>query len=505
MPRVGVIGHQFREHTFEVGLAVRSQEFPDCPPVENSQIPIGGVYQALLENTSLRLTRDELHHHPDWQGLPDGHLPLFGLLGTRLVGHDGRNLGFILLSHKEQGDFTAEDEGLLVELSTLGSLSLQHIQARKEAERQADKLDAVIHSMADAVVIYDDQGKLLQLNPAAKEAYGFDPLGENRLEVARRVSFQHLDGRLVQAEDLPSSRAFKGQVVTNVPLRFMNARGRELSVLTSGAPVEVEGKLAGAVIVFRDITEWEAAQAALRKYAARLEQANRELQDFTSIASHDLQEPLRKIQMFGDRLQNKYISVLDEEGLDYLQRMSNAAARMSRMINDLLAYSRVFTQKHPFTLVNLTEVANQAVVDLEARIEQSGGTILIEELPAIMAKEYQMSQLFLNLISNALKFHNPGVPPVVKISSQVLPPSGWKGVNWVQIRFEDNGVGFDMEYQERIFQPFQRLYGRTTFEGTGIGLSICRKIAEIHGGSITVESEPGKGSTFIVNLPVSQP
>ncbi|HEY9614124.1 ATP-binding protein [Allocoleopsis sp.] len=241
-----------------------------------------------------------------------------------------------------------------------------------------------------------------------------------------------------------------------------------------------------------------------------LARSNGELEKFAHVASHDLQEPLRKIISFGDRLQAKYGEVLTEQGCDYLERMQKAAERMQTLIHDLLTLSRITTKAQPFVPVNLAQIVQEVLSDLEVRIEQSNGQVEVGGLPILDADPLQMRQLMQNLISNALKFHPKVQSPKVRIESQCL-----KGEDLVllgnsakptlcQIRVEDNGIGFDEQYLERIFNPFQRLHGRHDYEGTGMGLAICRKIVERHNGSITAQSTLGQGSTFIVTLPLKQ-
>lgn len=256
------------------------------------------------------------------------------------------------------------------------------------------------------------------------------------------------------------------------------------------------------------------AQAQLLEQETRqreeLARSNTELQQFASIASHDLQEPLRKIQAFSNRLKDKYGEVLTEQGRDYLERMQNAAQRMQSLIDDLLTLSRVTTKAQPFVPVNLDQVTQEVLSDLEVCIQQNRGHVDVGNLPTIDADPIQMRQLLQNLISNALKFHRDDEPQVVKIYSQWLekqenPPRGGSPVpKRCQIIVEDNGIGFDEKYLDRIFNVFQRLHSRSEFEGTGMGLAICRKIAERHGGSITAESSPGQGAKFIVTLPIQQ-
>ena len=237
-------------------------------------------------------------------------------------------------------------------------------------------------------------------------------------------------------------------------------------------------------------------------YLRRLAASNRELEQFAFVASHDLQEPLRKIQAFGDRLQAKCGDSLGAESHDYLQRMQGAARRMQELIQDLLSYSRVSNQTESFSPVSLAEVLKEVVADLSLLIEKTGGRVEAGELPVIECNPLQMRQLFQNLLGNSLKFRGQD-PPVVRISAS--PSAGPVGQPGFEIRVQDNGIGFDEKYLERLFQPFQRLHGRTQYEGTGMGLAICRKIVERHGGSITARSSPGKGALFVIALPAGQP
>lgn len=248
----------------------------------------------------------------------------------------------------------------------------------------------------------------------------------------------------------------------------------------------------------QNINKLEQTQSLMQEYAEELERSNRELQDFAYVASHDLQAPLRKVQAFGDRLVANYSDVLDEKGLDYVMRMQVASSRMRTLIEDLLLFSRVTTQASPFVMVDLNNVLANVVLDLDTKIEEVNGRVSIEPLPTVEADSTQMRQLFQNLISNALKFHRDAEPPEIIIATENMMD------NMVTISVADNGVGFEAQYAERIFKVFERLYGRDEYEGTGIGLAICRRIVERHDGRITVESEPGQGTTFFITLPLKQ-
>ncbi|MBE2236764.1 MAG: HAMP domain-containing protein [Caldilineaceae bacterium] len=249
----------------------------------------------------------------------------------------------------------------------------------------------------------------------------------------------------------------------------------------------------------------------LELLATDLTRSNKELQEFAYVASHDLQEPLRKVRAFGDRLAARSRAQLDEVSRDYLTRMENAAERMQALIDALLTYSRVTTQAQPLSAVNLHQVASEVVSDLEIQIERLHGEARIGALDTICADPLQMRQLLQNLIGNALKFHQEDVAPIVHLTGRwlapgdphrALHPACNDDVPVYELCVTDNGIGIDAQYTERIFQVFQRLHGRNQYEGTGVGLAICRKIVERHNGIITVQSTPGLGSQFVILLPM---
>ena len=261
----------------------------------------------------------------------------------------------------------------------------------------------------------------------------------------------------------------------------------------------------------QEVSERKQAEEEARSLAAALEISNRDLQDFASVASHDLQEPLRKILAFGDRLRYRYSDTLGEQGQDYLQRMMDASQRMRNLIDDLLTLSRVSSQGTPNVPVDLAAVAEQVLADLEVAIEKSRGRLEVGDLPTIEADPTQMRQLLQNLISNALKFQKPGEPPFVKIKSQLFEdyldddPGAVRAEKMLELTVEDTGIGFDESYEDRIFKVFQRLHGRNEYAGTGLGLAVCRKIVERHNGTITAKSKPDQGAKFIVTLPLKLP
>ncbi|MCQ8879069.1 ATP-binding protein [Pseudoalteromonas shioyasakiensis] len=243
----------------------------------------------------------------------------------------------------------------------------------------------------------------------------------------------------------------------------------------------------------------------LTLYSEELSRSNRELEDFAFVASHDLQEPLRKIQAFSDRLETMFKDELGEKGIDYIARMKNAAQRMSNLINDLLEFSRVTTRGKDFVDTDLKVVLDEIQSDLEIAIQESNTCIHVSDMPVIQADTSQMHQLFLNLLSNAIKFRRENVAPIIHVDYEhrkEFSDDLNTEVEWQIITVKDNGIGFSDEYADKIFVPFQRLHGRSQYKGTGIGLSVCRRIVERHGGTITAQSQDGEGATFIIKLPV---
>lgn len=278
----------------------------------------------------------------------------------------------------------------------------------------------------------------------------------------------------------------------NDPLTFL---GYQLNETTSNLEQMIEKLQDANNRIIKRETE-------LQMYAGKLQKSNAELEQFAYVASHDLQEPLRKIRMFNDKLQEILKDVLDERTRDYLKRMNNAAIRMEKLITDLLTYSRVTTHAKPYQPVNLNETIKEVLADLEVCISDSKAQIVADDLPVIDADPVQMRQLFQNLIGNAIKYRRPGVPPVIRIESRTVTSIGEP--DYYRIDVIDNGIGFDNAYAQRIFGLFQRLHGRDQYEGTGLGLAISKKIVLEHGGAITASGKPDEGATITLRFPVKR-
>ncbi|MBO0934067.1 sensor histidine kinase [Fibrella aquatilis] len=262
----------------------------------------------------------------------------------------------------------------------------------------------------------------------------------------------------------------------------------------------------GVLFTFVNVTRLAEQQKQLETMNRDLARSNESLQQFAYVASHDLQEPLRKVQSFGKMLADQFTEPLGPVGTDLVNRMQSSAQRMSALIHDLLNYARLSTDKEALRTVKLDLVMQEALADLDLRIQETRPTIQIDPMPVVTGSATQLRQLFQNLLSNALKFQAPNNPPMVAVRCQPanpdhLPDDLPRDKAYWQIEVQDNGIGFSQQYADRIFEVFQRLHGKNKYTGTGVGLAICRRVTETHGGGISVMSEPGKGSTFSVYLP----
>ena len=269
---------------------------------------------------------------------------------------------------------------------------------------------------------------------------------------------------------------------------------------------------AGAVVlvvgISRDITRQRIAELETARVTARLEESNRDLLEFAQVASHDLREPLRKVAAFSERIEHRLGDDLDDRVRDYMERMNGAVGRMQGLIDDLLTFSRVNTRAGEMEPTDLNAVVEATLSDLEIAIDEADALVMVDELPTIEADASQIGQLFQNLIANALKFRLPDRAPRVTVTARPVDPAstpdGGLGSAAFDIAVSDNGIGFDQQYATKIFAPFQRLHGRSEYEGSGVGLSVCRRIVERHNGHIQAQGTEGSGASFTFRLPVSQ-
>ena len=378
-----------------------------------------------------------------------------------------------------------------------------HVQNRSlEIQKMQQRYESMLNSAGEGIYGLDLQGRIHFVNPATATITGWR-VEELAGRSEREVFCHDSAGDAALASDGDHSR-------TDCEI-FYRRDGSAFPVEYTRTPITEGNREIGTVVVFKDITERKRAEDTLSRKAAELARSNAELEQFAYVASHDLQEPLRKIQAFGDRLKTKVDAAGLADGRDYLERMQGAAARMRTLINDLLTFSRVISASQPFVPVDLNVVTKGVLSDLEVGIEQSKARVEVKSLPTIEADPLQLRQLLQNLIGNALKFQPPGGQPVICIDGRILrnplagSPDEDPYAEQCELSVQDNGIGFDEKYTDKIFAVFQRLHGRTEFEGTGVGLAVCRRITDRHGGTIRAHSKPGEGATFVVTLPVRHP
>jgi len=366
--------------------------------------------------------------------------------------------------------------------------------------------DTALNNMVQGLCLFDSEQRLIVCNQRYLDMYGFSAEVVKPGIKLREIMEYSISLGNYRSDDAARALASRPQQASQVEQSMLEQwlrDGRVIAVLHQ----PMDG--GGSVATYEDITERKRAEQRLREHAADLERRNRELQDFAYVASHDLQEPLRKIEAFGDRLQTRYAGDLDESGQLYIERMQSAAGRMRTLIDDLLSYSRVSTREEPVEQCDLNRIAADVVSDLEIAIGENDAQIKIGNLPTVAGTPTHMRQLLQNLISNALKFSREGVQPEVSITGQYIseadPDNPGAERDLCEITVADNGIGFEEKYAQQIFGIFQRLHGRSAYEGTGIGLATCRKIIERHRGTIEAHGVPGEGATFQIRLPVSQP
>ena len=370
------------------------------------------------------------------------------------------------------------------------------------------RYDRLFDVLPSACFGYDADGCISTWNWASEELFG---------KSAGEVVGKPLWEAISQPENWERNRHIVRDVLAGIPHTdlewvYQTPTGQQKELVSTIFPMHgAGGTVIGGVSASSDVTERKRASEALQALTAELQRSNRELAAFASVASHDLKEPLRKIETFGGLLLRKAGPNLTPECTDYLQRMMSASGRMNGLIDGLLEYGRVSTKPRSLQAVDLNHIVREVVDDLEARILQTGAAVEVGALPHVWGDALQMRQLLQNLIGNALKFHKPDSVPHVRVGS----PDGEAGAGGrcacahesgglTCVFVSDNGIGFEAEHAERIFDVFERLNGASrTYEGSGVGLAICRKITQQHGGIISARSQPGQGATFTVVLPVA--
>lgn len=349
-------------------------------------------------------------------------------------------------------------------------------QIKLLAERRA----TIFESITDAVFTLDHNWRFTYVNGRSEEL-----LQKKRSELLGRTIWALFPEALGSEFEVQYRRAFE----TGESVSFESY----YAPLDNWVEVSAYPSEEGLAVYYRRINDRKEAEKRLEMAMAELERSNRELEDFAFVASHDLQEPLRKIQAFSDRLMTK-ADQLGERDRDYLRRMHQAAARMQRLITDLLKYSRIATRAQPMLHCDSNGILAEVLQDLETAIAREDASIEVRDLPPINGDPTQIRQVLQNLLSNAIKFHDAGKRPNVRVYPESVDSTGWTLV------VEDDGIGFDTLYADKLFHPFQRLHGRTDFSGTGIGMAIVKKILDRHGATIQVDSCPGEGTSFRIRF-----
>jgi PAS domain S-box-containing protein len=376
-------------------------------------------------------------------------------------------------------------EGILV------TAAIRDISVRRDAENHLARMEGryrgLLEAAPDAMVVVNPGGQIVLLNVQAEKQFGYsrDELVGQKVKNIIPEGFAE---RLVADALRSAEDALAQQIGTGIELTARRKNGSNFPIELMLSPLEsAEGVLVTAAI--RDITTRKKAEANLLDKVEELNRSNEELGQFAYIASHDLQEPLRMVASYTQLLSRRYKGKLDADADEFIAFAVDGASRMQRLIQDLLTYSRVGTKGQDLLDVSSEEALQQALINLRSAIEDSGALVTHGPLPAVLADEMQLIQLFQNLVGNAIKYQSPGIPKVHISAAR-------NGANKWIFSVKDNGLGIDRQYFEKIFGMFQRLHKREEFAGTGIGLAICKKIVERHGGSISVQSEPGHGSTF---------
>ena len=410
---------------------------------------------------------------------------------------DGR---WLLITEKRTQDGGVV--GTRSDITEMKQREMEMLRISQQLHAKNLQFDTALSNMVQGLCMFDKVQRLIVVNRRYLEIYGFaadvvKPGITLRALMEYSVSLGNYTAE--EAERALAERNDPARLRIRTVIKQRLKDGRVIAVMSEPMP---DG---GTIATYQDITDLETTTEMMVEYTKKLERSNRELVDFAYVASHDLQEPLRKIEAFGDRLVKKYISVLPEEGQMFVGRMQSAANRMRQLINDLLSYSRVTTAAAPMQTVALNDVLSGVLSDLQIRIEETGATIEVGELPKIEADPMQMRQLFQNLIGNAIKFRKKDVDPVVRITAEFIVTQDLAVPGRaVTIKVADNGIGFEQQFKDQIFVIFQRLHSRNEYEGTGIGLATCRKIVERHQGLIDAIGIQGEGSTFLITLPLSQ-
>lgn len=377
---------------------------------------------------------------------------------------------------------------------------VRDIRERKQVEIEFRRIsrqnELILEYAGEGIFGLDLQGRVTFVNAVAAHMLGYTRQELMGTHSHTTWHYKKPDDAPYPSEDCPIYAAYAEGTIRSGEEVFWKKDGTGFPIEYTSRPLYEGNRIAGAVVIYRDITQRKNAEEELKKLLEELARSNRELEQFAYVASHDLQEPLRMVASYVQLLERKYKGSLDEKADKYIFFSVDGVRRMQKLIDGLLAYSRV-SRGSEFTPIDANKVLDEAVANLSASIRESHANVTRDELPSVVADETQLSQVFQNLIANAIKFRKREVEPAVHVSAKRA------GAEWI-FSVNDNGIGIEPQYYDRIFQIFQRLHSRDEYPGTGIGLSLCKRIIERHGGRIWLESAPGKGATFFFTIPLRE-
>ncbi|MFC4454545.1 PAS domain S-box protein [Deinococcus sonorensis] len=385
------------------------------------------------------------------------------------------------------------------QLRQLNSELEGRVEERTRALSELSRFNTLLLAAAgEGVFGLNPDGSTRFANPAAAAMLGYTVQELEGVNMHQQVHQRYPDGQPYPPEQCPVHQVLRdGQTRRMTGEVFWRKDGSAVPVeYVTTALRDEAGEVVGAVVLFQDVTEALEAQAALQTAIQELRRSNQELEQFAYVASHDLQEPLRTLGSYAELLGRRYQGQLDPRADQYLVYMQDAVGRMRQLITDLLTFSRVGRTDTPHRAVALDEVMETVAASLALTLQERSAQLVWEDLPMVDGIGSQMVQLMTNLVSNALKFGREGVPPVVRVTAR-------REGDRAHLQVQDNGIGMEAEYHDRVFGLFQRLHRRDQYEGTGLGLAICRKIVEMHGGRIWLESEVGVGTTVHFTLPLA--
>lgn len=468
------------------------QEIPNVEQLETFGLPIF----PYIEYAKVANIRDVYAI----KGLTELDYTVFQARGIKSLLHvpiiyNEQFLGLIRLhSVLKQREWDEEIVSLVELIAARLAVAIYHAKLLQELKDSEARKSGILESSLDAIITIDASGKLIEWNASAERILGYkreDVLGQDlaKLIIPTRYQKAHYEGL---AHYLATG---EGAILNKtLELPACRADGSEFSCELSitQVPISEESIFTG---VLRDITERKKVEQDLQIYAAKLEESNKDLEHFAAVASHDLQAPLRKIQMFSSYLEQASAGELTAEGKDYITRIHKSIANMQRLIDDLLDFSRVNRRGKPFSRTDLQALTKEIVLDLQPLLNETNGRIEVGDMVTAEVDATQMQSLIFNLISNGLKFQKKGTSPIVRLSAFPID------AEYYELVVSDNGIGIKEEHFQRIFDIFSRLHSTDIYPGTGIGLALCKKIAERHGGNITVTSKLNVGSTFRVRLP----